>query len=79
VVGLFSFTLEVMNNVVTAEPDETAAVKLSELLLGHGCAVWMDNFYNSPEFMKSKTTDCVGTLCANRKNVPPVKVKKLSL
>jgi hypothetical protein len=43
----------------------------------------MDNFYNSPElarFLKSKKkTDCVGTLCDNRKNVPPlVKNTKLN-
>jgi hypothetical protein len=43
--------------------------------------VQTDNFYNSPKlawFLKSKKTDCVGTLRANRKNVPPlVKNKKL--
>jgi hypothetical protein len=40
----------------------------------------MGSFYNSPElahFLKTQKTDCVGTLCVNRKNVPPlVKAKK---
>jgi len=51
-------------------------------LFGHGHTLWLDNFFNSPELArKLKTehsTDCVGTLKLNRKNVPKeVKNKKL--
>ena len=75
--------MELTNQYVTAETNKTAAivVTLLENLLGRGHTVWMDNFYNSPDlarFLKSKNTDCVGTLRPNRKNVPPlVKNKKL--
>jgi hypothetical protein len=44
-------------------------------------SVWMDNSYNSPglnQFMKLQKIHCVGTSCANRKNLPPaVKDKTL--
>ncbi|XP_021941441.1 piggyBac transposable element-derived protein 4-like [Zootermopsis nevadensis] len=75
--------MELANQFVTAETNKTAAivVKLIEPLLGRGHTVWMDKFYNSPDlarFIKSKRTDCVGTLRASWKNVPPaVKNKKL--
>ncbi|XP_023725727.1 piggyBac transposable element-derived protein 4 [Cryptotermes secundus] len=75
--------MELTNQYVTAEKNKTTAivVTLLENLLGRGYTVWMDNFYNSPDlarFLKSKNTDCVGTLHTNRKNVPPlVKNKKL--
>jgi hypothetical protein len=70
--------------LLSAETNKTAAivVKLTENLFGHGHTVWMDNFYNSLElaqFLKSKKTDCVGTLRDNSKNVPPlVKNTKLN-
>ncbi|XP_021941602.1 piggyBac transposable element-derived protein 4-like [Zootermopsis nevadensis] len=76
--------MELSNQYMTADTNKTAkiVVKLLEPLLGREHTVWMDNFYNSPDlarFMKSKKTDCVGTLRANRKNVPPeVKNKKLN-
>jgi hypothetical protein len=68
---------------VTAETHKTAAivVTLVENLLGCGHTVWMDNFFNSLDlacFWKSKNTDCVGTLCSNRKNFPPL-VKNMKL
>lgn len=38
---------------------------------------WMDSFCNSPDFLKSKETDCVSTLHVNRNNIPSLmKVKK---
>ncbi|PNF31583.1 hypothetical protein B7P43_G00790 [Cryptotermes secundus] len=75
--------MELTNQYVTAETNKTTAIVITllENLLGRGHTVWMDNFYNSPDlarFLKSKNTDCVGTLRPNRKNVPPlVKDKKL--
>ncbi|XP_021913223.1 piggyBac transposable element-derived protein 4-like [Zootermopsis nevadensis] len=75
--------MELTNQFVTAETSKTAVivVKLLEPLLGRGHTVWMDNFYNSPHlarFLKSKKTDCVGTLRPNWKNVPPA-VKNMKL
>jgi hypothetical protein len=75
--------MELANQFVSAETNKTAAivVKLTENLLGRGHTVWMDIFYNSPElawFLKSKKTDCVGTLCDNRKKVPLL-VKNMKL
>jgi hypothetical protein len=75
--------MELTNKFVNSETNKTAArvIKLVEPLLGHGHTLWMDNFYNSPElarFLKSKKTDCVGTLRINIKTVPPlVKDKNL--
>jgi hypothetical protein len=47
--------MELANQFIGAETNKTAAivVKLAENLLGHGHAVWMDNFYNSPELLGS--------------------------
>jgi hypothetical protein len=75
--------MDLTTKVVTTAASKTAAivVKLVEDLLGRGHTVWMDNFYNSPDlarFLKSKQTDCVGTLRDNRKNVPPA-VKNMKL
>jgi hypothetical protein len=69
--------MELANQFVSAETNKTTAVvvKLTENLLGRGHTVRMDSFYNSPElarFLKSKKTDCVGTLRDNRKIVPPL-------
>ena len=75
--------MELTNQHATSETNKTTAivVTLLENFLGRGHTVWLDNFYNSPDlarFLKSKNTDCVGTLRPNRKNVPPlVKDKKL--
>ncbi|XP_021913795.1 piggyBac transposable element-derived protein 4-like, partial [Zootermopsis nevadensis] len=74
--------MELTNQFVTAETNKTAAIVVTLLgpLLGRGHTVWMDNFYNSPDLARFMFmfTDCVGTLRANRKNVPPaVKSKKL--
>jgi hypothetical protein len=59
--------MELTNEFVNSETNKTAAtvIKLEEPLFGHGHTHWMDNFYNSLElerFLKSKKTDCVGTL-----------------
>jgi hypothetical protein len=46
---------------------------LVELLLNKRHTLWMDNFYNAPALaqrLKSLKTDCIGTLCLNRKDVP---------
>ena len=56
-------------------------LSLVEPLLKKGYTLWMDNFYNPPalaQSLKSLKTDCVGTLCLSRKDVPQrVKQKKL--
>jgi hypothetical protein len=47
-------------------------LSLSESLQHHGHTLWMDNYSNSPDlahFPKTKVTNCVGTMCVNRKNV----------
>ena len=51
-------------------------------MFGHGHKLWIENFFNSPELARKlkikDSTDCVGTLKLNRKNVPKeVKDKKL--
>jgi len=53
-----------------------------ELFFGRGHTLWIDNFFSSPELARKlkveHSTDCVGTLKLNRKNVPKeVKNKKL--
>jgi hypothetical protein len=70
--------------LITPETPKTAAIelKLLEPFLGRGHTLWMDNFYNSPELVRQlkiqHSTDCVGTLNLNRKNVQKeVKQKKL--
>jgi len=48
-------------------------LSLVEPLLNKDRTLWMDNFYNSPAMaqrLKSLKTDCVGTLCLTRKDVP---------
>jgi hypothetical protein len=73
--------MELMNQFVTAETNKSAAiiVKLLENLLSHGHRVCMNGFCDYPELawiMKSRTTDCVGTSRAYRRNVHPVVNKK---
>ena len=51
-------------------------------MFGRGHTLWIDNFFSSPELARKlkieHSTDCVGTLKLNRKNVPKeVKDKKL--
>ena len=51
-------------------------------MFGLGHALWLDNFFKSPELARKlkieDSTDCVGTLKLNRKDVPKeVKDKKL--
>ncbi|KAJ8708355.1 hypothetical protein PYW07_010480 [Mythimna separata] len=44
-------------------------------LLDKGYTLFMDNWFNSPllaRFLKTRKTDCVGTLRANCRNVPPL-------
>jgi len=60
---------------ISGNTNKTAAIVLSlvEPLLNKGCALWMDNFYNSPSLaqrLRTLKTDCVGTLCLSRKDVP---------
>ena len=71
-------------NVITPDTSKTAAVvlELLEPLFGHGHTLWIDNFFKSPELARKlkikHSTDCVGTLKLNRKNVPKeVRDKKL--
>jgi hypothetical protein len=50
-------------------------MKLIEPLLGKSYTVWMDNYYNSPQFphfLKINITACVGTFRLNGRNVPQV-------
>ena len=51
-------------------------------MFGRGHTLWLDNFFNSPKLARKlkieHSTDCVGTLILNRKDVPKeVKDKKL--
>jgi len=57
-------------------------LEILELLFGRGHTLWINNFFNSPELARKlkieHSTDCVGTLKLNRKNVPEeVEDKKL--
>jgi hypothetical protein len=47
--------MELASQFVSAETNKTVAIigKLTENLLGRGHTVWMDNFYNSPEWLGS--------------------------
>ena len=68
---------------ISGNTNKTATIVLSlvEPLLKKGHTLWMDNFYNLPALgqrLKSLKTDCVGTLCLSRKDIPQrVKEKKL--
>ena len=68
---------------ISGDTNKTAAIVLSlvQPFLKKGYKLWVDNFYNSPALaqkLKSLNTDCVGTLCLNRKNIPKiVKEKRL--
>jgi len=71
-------------SLITPDSPKTAAVvlELLEPLFGCGHMLWIDNFFSSPELARKPkiddSTDCVGTLKLNRKNVPKeVKDKKL--
>jgi hypothetical protein len=70
--------------LITVDTNKTTviALKLVQHLLKEGPNVWMDNFYNSQSLAKTlkiiHTTDCVGTLKLNRKDVP-IKVKNTKL
>ena len=60
----------------------TVALELLESLFGRGHTLWLDNFFNSSELARKlkieHSTDCVGTVKLNRKDVPmEVKDKKL--
>jgi hypothetical protein len=65
------------STLLSEEKSKTAAIVLSlvEPLLGKEHTLWMDNFYNAPtlaitlQFLK---TDCVGTLCLNRKDLTKI-------
>jgi len=72
------------SSLITPDTPKTAAVVLELLqpLFGHGYMLWIDNFFNSPELARKlkieHSTDCVGSLKLNRKNVPKeVKDNKL--
>ena len=72
------------SRLIIADTRKTATIvlKLLELLFGRGHTLWLDNFFNSPELARKlkieQSTECVGTLNLNRKNVPKeVKDKKL--
>jgi hypothetical protein len=73
--------MEMTNQFVNSRMNKTTAIVviLVEPLLGHSHT--LDNFYHSLElayFLKSKETDCVGTLHVNRGSIPPlVKAKEL--
>ena len=72
------------SSLITPDTPKTASIvlELLEPLCVHGLTLWIDNFFSSPELARKLTiehsTDCVGTLRLNRKNVPKeVKYKKL--
>jgi len=64
------------SSLITPDTPKTAAVvlELLEPLFGRGHMLWIDNFFNSPELARKlkieHSTDCVGTLKLNRKNIP---------
>jgi hypothetical protein len=63
--------MELTNQFVNSDTNKTAAIviKFVKPLLGCSQTLRMDNFYNSSElkhFLKSKETDCVGTLHVNK-------------
>jgi len=72
------------SSLITPDTPKTAAVvlELLEPLFGRGHMLRIDNFFSSPELARKlkieHSTDCVGTLKLNRKNIPKeVKDKKL--
>ena len=70
------------SSLITPDTPKTAASVLELLEPLFGCGLWIDNFFNSPKLARKLkieySTDCVGTLNLNRKNVPKeVKDKKL--
>jgi len=71
-------------SLITPDTPKTGAVVLELLEPLFACKhmLWFDNFFDSPELARKlkieHSTDCVGTLKLNRKNVPKeVKDKKL--
>ena len=64
------------SSLITPDTLTTAAAvrKLLESLFGHGHTLWIDNFFSNPELARKlkieHSTDCVGTLKLNRKNIP---------
>ena len=64
------------SSLITPDTPKTAAavLELLELLFGCGCTLLVDNFFSSQELARKPkfkhSTDCVGTLKLNRKNVP---------
>jgi hypothetical protein len=73
--------MELTNQFVSSDTNKTAeiVIRLVEPPSVHSYTHWMDNLYNSPElahFLKSKETDCVGTICVNRENVLPLVIGK---
>jgi len=70
--------------LITPDTPKTAAIvlELLEPLFGRGHTLWIDNFFNSPEFARKlkikHSTDCVGTLKLSKKNIhKEVEDKKL--
>jgi len=71
-------------SLITPDTPKTVAVVLELLgpLFGRGHTLWIENFFNTPELARKlkikDSTDCVGTLKLNRKNISKeVKDKKL--
>jgi len=72
------------SSLITPDTPKIAAVVLELLkpLFVRGYTLWIENFFTSPELARKlkieNSTDCVGTLKLNRKNIPKeVKDKKL--
>jgi hypothetical protein len=68
-------TTEIQTDIVYTDVQKTTqiVIKLMELLFGVGHAMWMDNYYNSPEMcllLKQKGINVAATLRLNRKEVP---------
>jgi len=72
------------SSLITPDTPKTAAVVLELLEPSFGCGhtLWIDKFFSSPELARKlkikHSTDCVGTLKLNRKNVPK-EVKDMKL
>jgi hypothetical protein len=67
--------MELTNQNVDVDTNKTSAI-VTKLVdhIDHGHTLWLESFYNCPglgPFLKFKGTDCVGTLCTNKKNVFP--------
>jgi len=71
-----------IDDIAVADANSSCSTGTFRTLFGRGITLWIENFFNSPQLARKlkieNSTDCVGTLKLNRKNVhKEVKDKKL--